>query len=80
MQETDDFRDIRLMVRASLKQPDAVWREAVEDLLREVDRLQEIGGDVDRLAQIIRAVDGQNNLGAGALAEAILREMNGGQK
>lgn len=31
--------------------------------------------DVDRLAQIIRKVDGNHSLGAGALAEAILNEM-----
>ena len=28
---------------------------------------------VDRLAQIIRTVDGDNSLGAGALAEAIIK-------
>ena len=31
--------------------------------------------DVDRLAQIIRKVDGSHNLGAGSLAEAILEEV-----
>ena len=31
--------------------------------------------EVDRLSAIIRKVDGQNSLGAGALAEAILAEM-----
>ena len=33
--------------------------------------------DVDHLAQIIREVDGNNTLGAGALAEAILAKLEG---
>jgi hypothetical protein len=34
--------------------------------------------DVDELAQIIRAVDGDNTLGAGALAEAIIAKAQEG--
>lgn len=45
MEETDDFRDVRLMVQASRSYPVAVWKEAVLDLLKEVDRLQEIESD-----------------------------------
>ena len=33
--------------------------------------------DVDELAQIIRTVDGDHSLGAGALAEAILARLSG---
>ena len=35
--------------------------------------------DVDTLSNIIRKVDGNHSLGAGALAEAILQELNGAE-
>lgn len=49
-----------------------IW---VRSLLEERDALRAALPDVDRLAQIIREVDGNHDLGAGALAEAIVARL-----